>query len=270
MKRRNFVTGLCVGSIASVSGCMSGSGESGGGGEGPSNVQSTSVGVEVNVEEIEIGTAFESGGSTYEPEEDNMFVFARFRAENTADNAQPLPYINDIQLIAGSDQYDEYGIDFFSENNGIDDPVTGDRYQGEDDARSGVVSEGWLIFEIPRDTENIEISWAGGYEHDEFEASWEATLDSSQLPQIEGVEIEMADEVEVGDELEIQILAENSGGGEGTLSTEVQIEVPGKDNQRFETDLVIPGESSESESVTVSSAVLGEIVVNIEEYDTAV
>ena len=101
------------------------------------------------------------------------------------------------------------------------------------------------------------------------EDSIESRNGRSSDTQSAGVEtdIEMPEEVAVGDEFDVTITAENFGADGRTLTPAVQISVPGQETEIVETDLQIPAGTSKSESITISSRVVGPVVVTVDSFD---
>jgi len=89
-----------------------------------------------------------------EDSEDTLLAI-QFRAETIVDS--PVPHPTDSELVAIADNQQFEPVDIEGEPS---EPVSGKQYTGTDDARSGVVSEGWLFYEIPESTQQATISWS--------------------------------------------------------------------------------------------------------------
>lgn len=227
MDRRKFLVST---SIAVTAGCISGAEE-----DGPAAVEESQSdgGVALTVEEARLANEMETGsGDRILPDEGYRFAFLKVESRNTADEIVDLARQQELRLIIGDEQiepvHEPSTLDepFGSTVEGYTNPVTGDRYEGTEDARPDVSTSGWLVFHVPSDTEEARLSWARQHEQEE-PLYWELEFKPNELADIRVVEVNTPSTVERHETVSLEIVLENQGGSRGRFRRTVLVEPTG-------------------------------------------
>lgn len=152
----------------------------------------------------------------------NRLAFVEFTARNDGDEPINLPSLGEIAMVVEGQQYSAHNR-FAGE---LTDPVSGEWYEGIEQARSGVETSGWLLFELPGDTEIGRLSWSrevfGNPETEYLIAEWNLTFGGGSLPNFRVVEFDVSERVDPYSAVEAEITIENTGAETGTFEGAVR------------------------------------------------
>lgn len=211
MDRRKF---LALSTIGALAGCSGGASEESSGGEttttapeatasGAGGAHSvgetvtTENGIATTVDEVSLANEISTVNGSFRPEEGKRFGLVRISAQNTADSPRDLPTPPEIVLVTGGTQFKPEEVEgrvYGEELGRLETPVSGEFYEAIEGARPTVSASGWLLYQVPMQTESARISWARTAYTDEGEitrsAEWDVPFNPEALPnlQIEGID----------------------------------------------------------------------------------
>jgi hypothetical protein len=227
--------------------------------------QTTSTGLAISVQKLELANSIElsSGDVLEHPEE--IFVLAKLSATNEAEEPQDLPTTREIALVTGDSQYNNLREEAFIEDGiEIKDPVDGSFYTGQTEAHPQVSSEGWFVFQVPREVSSVEVAWSRETIESET-LYWEGSVDPGKLPNLRLGGINGPEQVEVGEKFWIDVEVENHGGSTGSFSSEYELSVPSGDDPTERLEFEVPGGEEKTQSISYRAAALGTITLNLSE-----
>lgn len=225
MRRRTF---LAVGSAIALAGCFS-NGESE---DSPAALQQsqTDGGVALTVEDAIIANDLEtSNGERTLPEDGNKFVFLEITSENTSDEIEDLARPEELDLVIEDNQYEPiHQPDITQEAfdtavEGYNRPFEGERYEGSEETRPDVTTEGVIGYQVPNDTETARLSWARQHEQEE-PLYWDLEFEPEELADMEVAELNVQSSAERHESVSVEIVVENTGGETGTFRRDLTIE----------------------------------------------
>ncbi|QIO23076.1 hypothetical protein [Haloarcula sp. JP-L23] len=261
MNRREIL--LSVGATASVAGCSTGAlsdqNSSGSGttpvskaskGSQPVGSSSKLDGLKVTVTDARLASRFVTEPRTYRSVDGTAYLLAHFRAETVGGEATSHPTATDIVAIVGDQQRQPMVL-----GSDITEPVSGKSYSGTSDARPGVVSEGWLAYEVSRDTSSAVVSWSSP--NTAASSSWSAKLSPEDLPNVSIAGFNGPSKPEKYRTISLSVQAENTGGQTGQVNARivsdilrtdipVNFEVPAGETVAENIDVEYPSDSPDS------------------------
>ncbi|WP_049970797.1 DUF4352 domain-containing protein [Haladaptatus cibarius] len=280
MNRRNYLAVVGSGTLATIAGCSSGKLEKKSDDSDAAektrekkNKDSyreigesfeTSTDVKITVDEIHLANSItQMGSGKLEPGNDRMFVLAHVSAKNKDDEPHKLPSTSSFALITGSSQYENYRNATYMSDSQVTAPVSGNFYSGLQEARPQIAKDGWLLFAVPRETEQVTIAWSGHLELSGEEAYWKATIDSSTLPNISVKSIDAPDSVQIGEQFTATITIHNTGGSAGTISTSYSVATPSDAAEEYTLKKEVPAGETITKEITLRPQVLGTASVTL-------
>jgi hypothetical protein len=188
-------------------------------------------GTALTVEKVRLANEIRAqSGPVFEPAEKNRYLLVRMKSKNRAEEAHPLARVENLYAVTGETQYSAQ-TDFGGYDQSLETlagPVEGELYTGNDEAVPGVSTEGWLVYEIPAQTEQATVAWTRTYPN-EHQSYWGASLNPGELPELSVTSISAPDSVERYEEIDLTVTVENSGGRQGQFNGELtspQLETP--------------------------------------------
>ncbi|AAV44344.1 unknown (plasmid) [Haloarcula marismortui ATCC 43049] len=211
--------------------------------------------MEITVTDARLLKRLETEKARYWAGFDKAQLLVRFRAETTADSPVTHPKTRSIVAITGSSQYGGRTAE-----TSLTTPVAGSWYSSTDDARPGIVSEGWLLFTVPETTSEAVISWS---RTDESGASWTATLDAEDLPDLSIESVDAPESAPRYTDVTLTVTIENTGAGPGELDFRVDTrfldspvestaQVPGDETIAHEIEVPYPSHADDEATYEIS------------------
>jgi hypothetical protein len=195
-------------------------------------------------------------------EPDKAFALARIEVENEAEEPREPPESDDIALLSGQDQYRRMIDDPDDrEEAALEEPASGELYQKDEEIHPGIVLSGWVIFYIPISVSDVTLAVTEyGFTEVIDTVYWEGRLDTSSLPNVKLKAVNAPGSVEIGEDIEVQVVAENSGGSEGTFNRTFAYDLPdlySQGQRRVNFDL--PADSEQTSNLTFSPEEMGNL-----------
>jgi len=159
-------------------------------------------------------TAYRAGGHTHTASDGAAFLAVRLRAETTADSSVAHPRASDVVATTGGEQRESR-----LEHGEFSGTVSGAAYSETDQARSGAVSEGWLVFEVDRSTESARVSWNDSAT--DRSTAWTVSVSPGALPALAVTDFSGPAAAERYDAVPLALSVENTGGQSGTFTAEI-------------------------------------------------
>lgn len=150
----------------------------------------------------------------------NRLAFVEFTARNDADEPINFPRRDEIAMVVDGQQYPAHR----SFRGGLTSPITGEWYETIEQARSGVETSGWLLFEVPGNTDMGRLSWSRRLlvgEDEYMTAEWDLPFEPDELPNFDVTRFDLPETAVPYSTIEAKIEVQNSGGDSGTFEAEV-------------------------------------------------
>lgn len=151
----------------------------------------------------------------------NRLAFVEFTAQNTGDEPVDLPILDEIAMVVEGKQYPAHHR-FAGE---LTKPISGPWYEGVEQARTGVETSGWLLFEVPGDTEMGRVSWSRevfrSVDTEYVAAEWDLNFGGASLPNFDIVAFDVPDRIDPYSVAEAEISVENTGAERGTFNAAI-------------------------------------------------
>jgi hypothetical protein len=243
MRRRQFITIAAMGGLGGCAGLGSNSspnpaqgGESATATPTPEGPIRAEVGEPITrqemaaleVSDVRLSRRLEfTDGSTTRPNQDSVFLIADFRFENTGNTDLASPSFESMVLVTDGSQYDPVVTTSMQDSAlSVSDPLSKQAYRGGQSVYPGVTKEGYLLFEVPEQTTDVQLSVDPTAE-DGRRATWAGTVDPDQLPEFEIRSVTVPETHPNGQPLEFEMTVRNSGGREGVFAREVRADRSG-------------------------------------------
>lgn len=232
-----------------------------------------SDGVEITVTTLTVANELVFQNSDVRsPSEGTVFVLAHVRTRNTAEVVRNLPEPSRFVLVTGGQQsWRTLGCDTYWParlcRSGLEKPVSGSLYFDVMEARPGVTTAGWFVFEAPSTANDVEVSWAAGAGGKPV--NWQATIDTDGLPQLSVEGVSSPETAEIGEKFIFEITVRNSGGGRGTYRGEYQASAPTHREVRNSFTLDVPPNSTAAKRLSLVPRAMGTATVTVPDVEGA-
>ena len=225
MKRRTVLATVGMGVLGGCADDDSSSDEQVG---DTSSTVSGPSGIEFTIQETRLVNTFSTPEGTQRRKEADRFAFVVIEAENTTDTTVTLPRRDEFSLVVDDRQYSAKTpttVEDFQEEpiSEVTNPSFGDIYTTVENARSGVATNGWILFQVPQDTKSGEISWYRQYEMED-PVSTSVSFNPGELANLNLVGIEAPSQVERHSQFRVDVTVENTGGGFGEWEGNLNID----------------------------------------------
>jgi len=269
MRRRSLIAALALG----LAGCSSSGSDSdptteSGGGSTASTTASTATATPsgaVRENRMSIGSSFTYDSTVkvtvdkarlantltttdtkeLDPGDGNRFLLVHVTTQNVSDGQARLPPRMEFAAILGRSQKEPYYDDNFNAPSDLEikAPVTGPLYFGQKGAFAGVKTSGWLVFEVPADTDAATIAWGRQNYEGSGQSYWKADLSPNNLSGVSLKSVEIPETAERYTPTPITLTVTNTGGVEGTFAATIT-------NRNYDSPVEIKITVPAGESVT--------------------
>lgn len=185
--------------------------------------------------------------SSHEVPADEVFLIIKVTAENTSDAVLNLPSVSEFAAVFNGTQTDAiFSPSVWGDPETISEPVSDDLYEGVSDARPGVSASGWLVFQIPRDVSDVQLSFSRRDLHTELPVG--AAPD--ELPHFAVTNIDVPETTHLPT-IDIRVTVVNHGGASGMWTEEVSVAAPAY----YTSEAELTAEIDAGDEMNVSQAV---------------
>jgi len=236
------------------------------------NTYETVENIALTVERVQARRSIANADRRVDAGTDRAFVVAHVTVANEGDGAATLPNYDTFALLSGSDQYEAVVPEVSTGDYGVEQPIEGviepgELYERVEDAHPGVDASGWILFEVPRSVAQVEIAWAEpSYLERTESVTWATSVDMETLPAlaVSDVKIEPTP-TRLATETTVTVTVENTGGSKGTFQTRWTVNLPTGAERADTLSVDVPGNKTETWSMTVKPAAVGNLDVSLPE-----
>jgi len=262
--RRNFLALSSVGLIGAA-GCTGGGSSSEGSdttptgeatasgpGSAPSVGETVTAenGIAITATDAQLANdAMTPDGELIPSESGHRLVLVHVEAQNTAEAPRNLPTVEELAMVTGGTQYPaevNFGPRRSESYTRLTEPVSGEFYEPIENARPSVSASGWLLFDVPTNTESARLSWSRstftGDGEVTYSAAWDLQFDPDSLSNIQIESIDAPSTALHHHDVDVILELSNTGGTEGTFESAIASE--SLDEPVPVTATLAPGEST--------------------------
>jgi hypothetical protein len=154
-------------------------------------------------------------------------LIADFRFENTGNTDLASPSFESMVLVTDGSQYDPIVTTSMQDSAlSVSNSFSNQAYRGGQSVYPDVTKEGYLLFEVPEQTTDVQLSVDPTAENGR-RATWAGTVDPEQLPEFEIRSVTAPETHPNGQPLEFEMTVRNTGGREGVFARDVRVDRPG-------------------------------------------